>query len=123
MHALVFRFVHQRADPPPVVAHAAQALQVVDRRADHSRHSRDRFEHDCTMTIALGKEGIGAEAQRFRKAISDAVGHALGVVMDAKVDNRSIHCTLHSRTTAPPGPGLGLGRVAIRRRELQTTTR
>ena len=78
VHALVLRLVHQGADPALVVAHPAQALEVVDRRADHPRHGGDGFEHDRAMAVALGEEGVGAEAQRLGEAVSDAVRTPLG---------------------------------------------
>ena len=106
MHALVLRLVHQGADPALVVAHPAQALQVVDGRADHAGNGRDGLQHDRAMPVALGEEGVGAEAQRLGEAISDAVRHTLGIMMDAKVDNRSTHFTLHHAATAPRGSSL-----------------
>src|SRR3546814_5297208 len=51
MHALILGFVHERLDPAPVVAHAAEASEMVDRRADHSRDGCYRLQHHCAMPM------------------------------------------------------------------------
>ena len=63
VHALVLGLVHQRPDPALVVAHAAQAVQVDQRRADHAGHRGDGLQHDRAVAVALGEEGVGEEAQ------------------------------------------------------------
>ena len=73
MHALVLGLVHQRLDPAVVVAHPAQALQVVERGADHAGHGRDRLQHHGAVAVALGEEGVGEEAQQLDEAEGDAV--------------------------------------------------
>jgi len=57
----------------PVVAHATQALEVIDGGPDHAGHCRDGFEHDGAMAVALGEERIRAESKQLRKPEGDAV--------------------------------------------------
>jgi hypothetical protein len=46
------------------------------------------------MAVALGEKGIGAEAQGLGEAMGDAVGHTLGRMVDAEIDEWSGHSTL-----------------------------
>src|SRR3546814_10370293 len=43
------------------------------------------------MPIVFGEEGIGAPPEDFGEAVGDPIGHALGVVMDAEIDERCSH--------------------------------
>ena len=78
MHAFVFGLLQQRADPALVVAHATQALQVHDRRADHAGHRGHGLEDDRAVTIALDEKRVGTAAKEPGEAQRDAVGHAGG---------------------------------------------
>ena len=86
VHALVFRLVHQCLDPAAVVAHAAQTFQMVQRRPDHAGHGRHGFQDHCAVSVTLGEEGIGEQAQRLDEAERNAVAYALCLVMHVEVD-------------------------------------
>ena len=77
VHPLVLGLIHQSADPSFVVAHPAQALQMVDGCPDHAGYGGDSLQHDRTVSVALGEERIGAKAQHLGEAEGDAVRHAL----------------------------------------------
>jgi hypothetical protein len=102
VHPLILRLVHQGADPALVVAHAAQAFEVRDRGADHSGHRRHRLEHDGAVAVALGEEGVGAEAKRLGEAIGDAIGGAARLVMDAEIDGRYGHGSSPGQAASRP---------------------
>src|SRR3546814_9133686 len=69
MHALILGLVHERLDPALVVAHAAEAGEMVDRGADHPRHRGDRFQNDSTVAVTLGEKGVGAPPQNLGEAV------------------------------------------------------
>ena len=62
MHPLILGLFQQRANPAVVVYHAAQASEVCDRCANHAGNGGHRFENDCPVAVALGKEHVGADA-------------------------------------------------------------
>jgi hypothetical protein len=80
----------QLADPL-IVAHAAQALQVIDGGSDHAWNGRDRLEHDRSMAVPLGEERVRTEAQRLGEALGDAVGQARRRLMNIQVNHWSSH--------------------------------
>jgi hypothetical protein len=42
---------------------------------DHPRHSRDRLKDNSAMSVSLGKEGVGEEAEKRRHASCEQVTH------------------------------------------------
>lgn len=66
---------------------------MVDGRPDHPGDGRHGLEHHSAMTVALGEKGVGAPAQHLGDAKSYAVGQALGLVVDAKIDESGLHET------------------------------
>ena len=73
MHALVFGLLHQCTNPAIVIDHAAQASEVLDGAANHTRNGGDSFENDGAMAIAFGKENIRAPAQKFGEGERDVI--------------------------------------------------
>src|SRR3546814_12528106 len=63
-----------------------------DLRADHAGHRRDGLQHDRAVAVALGEEGVRAEAHRLGETERDALGEIERFVVDAKIDER---CGLH----------------------------
>ena len=90
VHALVFSFVHQRADPASVVFHPAQALQVVEGRADHAGHRGHGLQHHGPMTVAFGEKGVGEQPQEFGHAEREAVRGVARLEMDGQVGLRAL---------------------------------
>ena len=99
MHPLILRLVHQRLDPAAIVTHAAQAFEVIKRRADHSRHRGNRLQHDRTMPVALREKRVGDPAQALGKAEGNPVGQPARGVVNGEVDIRGNHFEL----SFPPG--------------------
>jgi hypothetical protein len=86
VHAFVFSFLHEGANPAVVILHATQALQVIERGPDHARDGGDGFQHDRPVAVTLCEEGIGAEAQQLGEAEGEAVRKANGLMVDGQVD-------------------------------------
>src|SRR3546814_376822 len=107
MHALILGLVHERLDPALVVAHAAEAGEMVDRGADHPRHRGDRFQNDSTVAVTLGEKGVGAPPQNLGEAVSYAIGQTLGVVMDAEIDERCSHWNISVPAAGVGAPSMG----------------
>ena len=68
-----------------IVLHLPERSQVLDRRADHAGHACDGLEHHGAVAIALGEEGIGAEAQQLGEAERDAVGSVRGQMVNRRL--------------------------------------
>ena len=58
---------------------------MVDGRPNHSRHRGNRFEHDRAIAVALGEEGIRAEAQHLGEGECDPVGHTFRLMVNSKI--------------------------------------
>ncbi|MDT4842655.1 hypothetical protein FQZ97_765670 [compost metagenome] len=87
VHALVFCFFHQGADPAFIVDHAAQGMQMGERGAHHARHGRHRLQHDGAVAVTFGKERIRKKSQQLRHAPCEVVAGGAGRVVQLGVVN------------------------------------
>ena len=72
--ALVLGLIHKRPDPPSVVEHAPQTLQVQKRGRNHRRHGRYGFEDDDTVAIPAAEQRTGGGGQSANRAQGQAIG-------------------------------------------------
>src|SRR3546814_2492867 len=71
----------------------AYEMRISDWSSDVcSSDLRDGLQHDRAVAVALGEEGVRAEAHRLGETERDAIGEIDRFVVDAKIDER---CGLH----------------------------
>lgn len=85
VHAFVFGFFHQGADPAVIILHPAQRGQVLNGGADHAGHTGNGFQHDGAVAVTLGEEGIGGKTQDFGETKREMIRKAARRMMDARL--------------------------------------